>query len=798
MKKTVDKAVIFESIYAHDVQDSEYLFDGKNDHTAKLSSIKAVPNTSQNSDESLQFTIAETSVELEEKTVEVKTIYPSFSEEQYLKETCKEFTEIFKRPDSSSKESGKLELERVELSNLSNYKLVSSSPLVISDIENRTIINIQKLKILKIAVFDFIERKNKDRKIAFSEIDSKQDLSGLVDFLKSSLDEASEQEIMEGILIKAAKSVEKRLLNLINTKKDKDVLQDYPLTHPNIDPYRESMSLSDLSGALNAINKIAAQYLILDDNFATKIEEISDAIKLLAENPTKSEKTIKKTINLLGETTSSLFFQEYLSFDQKFSKESDDIINFAITTIAIKKLEEAFKNLTIASSEDTAPIVTDLNKNIDDFLQIVKKSSSDLLYSSDLFSDIKVETTNEDRDLEEICDFGQILSLLSESLSNFLHKKQSDENTNHNSLSQTALVDGIVAETDGRRPPPIQKKVPPYEKNVKASDNETEGSTIISLDESGEKGNPDRPKLRSILELLKSERTKGERNFDMSKIEFKKSFLSENSGNKKWFNNQKLLGALKKVVDCDFNDLKEALNSNKDIEKDKFIKELKLNLGDLSVLNEIDELPGKKIAITEKTKDKLIQKAALKETDIRDRQKEPLSKENYNQKSPDSIGKIITLVNKNAKKNEKKTKEAKTFQAKDWFNNKKLLRALEKVANCNFEKLKTALNSNEDIRDKQFLTELKLTSGDLSVLDAIDELYDTKRAKEKFSVVNRNVDRKNLEMMINLIPKDETKRKEFFKFEKEQNFDLNITPSNSPVSTKAEQFLQKTNLAYRQ
>ena len=788
-KNKTAEGIKLASIYPAE-KDPESPFDGKNDHNEKLVSIKAASNTSQNSGEPLQSTIAETTVELE-------TTYPFLRDEQYLEEASKERKRFLKRTDSSSKESGKLKLklERVGLSKLSNRKLVSSSPFVISDTRIRTIINIQKLKILKIAVFDFIERKNKDRKIAFSEIDSKQDLSGLVDFLKSSLDEASEQEIMEVILIKAAKSVEKRLLNLINTKKDKDVLQDYPLTHPNIDPYRESMSLSDLSGALNAINKIAAQYLILDDNFATKIEEISDAIKLLAENPTKCEKTIKKIINLLGETTSSLFFQEYLSFDQKFSKESDDIINFAITTIAIKKLEEAFKNLTIASSEDTAPIVTDLNKNIDDFLQIVKKSSSDLLYSSDLFSsdlfsDIKVETTNEDRDLEEICDFGQILSLLNISLSSFLHKKQSDEN-NHNSLFQTALVDGIVDETDGRRRPP------PNKKNVEAPDNEIEGSTTIPLDESGEKGNPDRPKLRSILELLKSERTKGERNFDMSKIEFKKSFLSENSGNKKWFNNQKLLGALKKVVDCDFNDLKEALNSNKDIEKDKFIKELKLNLGDLSVLNEIDELPGKKIAITEKTKDKLIQKAALKETNIRDRQKEPLSKENYNQKSPDSIGKIITLVNKNAKKNEKKTKEAKTFQAKDWFNNKKLLRALEKVADCDFEKLKKALNSNEDIRDNQFLIELRLTSGDLAVLDAIDELHDTKRAKEKFSVENRNVDRENLKMMMQLIPKDAAKREELFRLMKEKNFELEITPSNSPSPTIAKQLLQKTKLVYQ-
>jgi hypothetical protein len=126
------------------------------------------------------------------------------------------------------------------------------------------------------------------------------------------------------------------------------------------------------------------------------------------------------------------------------------------------------------------------------------------------------------------------------------------------------------------------------------------------------------------------------------------------------------------------------------------------------------------------------------------------------------------------------------------------LRALEKVADCDFEKLKKALNSNEDIRDNQFLIELRLTSGDLAVLDAIDELHDTKRAKEKFSVVNRNVDRENLKMMMQLIPIDKKEQKEFFKFEKKQNFDLNIIPSNSPTSTKVEQFLQKTNLTYRQ
>jgi hypothetical protein len=82
-----------------------------------------------------------------------------------------------------------------------------------------------------------------------------------------------------------------------------------------------------------------------------------------------------------------------------------------------------------------------------------------------------------------------------------------------------------------------------------------------------------------------------------------------------------------------------------------------------------------------------------------------LSKVNFSEakenKTEREVQKIITLVNDQAKEDEEKTKEAKTFQAKDWFNNKKLLRALEKVANCNFEKLKTALNSNEDIRDKQ-------------------------------------------------------------------------------------------------
>ena len=156
-----------------------------------------------------------------------------------------------------------------------------------------------------------------------------------------------------------------------------------------------------------------------------------------------------------------------------------------------------------------------------------------------------------------------------------------------------------------------------------------------------------------------------------------------------------------------------------------------------------------------------------------------------------SIEKIIALVNENAKKDEEKTE---TFQAKDWFNNKKLLRALEKVANCNFEKLKTALNSNEDIRDNKFLKELELTSGDLSVLDAIDGLYDTKRAKEKFNAADQNVARKNLEMMMRLIPKDKTTQVEFFKLTKEENFELKITPQNIIASTARPQpFLQKIN-----
>jgi hypothetical protein len=160
------------------------------------------------------------------------------------------------------------------------------------------------------------------------------------------------------------------------------------------------------------------------------------------------------------------------------------------------------------------------------------------------------------------------------------------------------------------------------------------------------------------------------------------------------------------------------------------------------------------------------------------------------------VQEVITMVNDKAKEDEEKTKEAKTFQAKDWFNNKKLLRALEKVADCDFYKLKKALNSNEDIRDNKFLKELELTSGDLSVLDAIDELHDTKRAKDKFIIKDQNVDRENLKMMMQSIPKDAVKREELFKLTKEQNFDLNIKiePSTSPTPTEAEQFLQKTNL----
>jgi hypothetical protein len=153
------------------------------------------------------------------------------------------------------------------------------------------------------------------------------------------------------------------------------------------------------------------------------------------------------------------------------------------------------------------------------------------------------------------------------------------------------------------------------------------------------------------------------------------------------------------------------------------------------------------------------------------------------------IEKIIPLVNRNTEKDEKKTQQAKTHHTADWNNNKKLLNVLNKVAKCDFGKLKEALNSKEN-RNHKLLQDLKLTSGDLAVLDAIDELHDTKRTSNNF--VAKSSERKNLKEFMELIPRSKEDRKKLFAFEKNEDVELHITkPGNNPQNPQAKK-LEKT------
>ena len=145
------------------------------------------------------------------------------------------------------------------------------------------------------------------------------------------------------------------------------------------------------------------------------------------------------------------------------------------------------------------------------------------------------------------------------------------------------------------------------------------------------------------------------------------------------------------------------------------------------------------------------------------------------------IAKIIPLVNRNAEEDKEKTNQANTHHTADWNNNKKLLNVLKKVADCDFDKLKEALNSKEN-RNHKLLQNLNLTSGDLAVLDAIDELHDTERARDNFTA--KNSKRENLKEFMGLIPKND--RKKFFEFDKNNDVELRITkPSNNPSNTTA-------------
>jgi len=161
-----------------------------------------------------------------------------------------------------------------------------------------------------------------------------------------------------------------------------------------------------------------------------------------------------------------------------------------------------------------------------------------------------------------------------------------------------------------------------------------------------------------------------------------------------------------------------------------------------------------------------------------------------NSTKAESIEEVIAKINKNSKYDSSIV--GKTNQAKHWYNNKKLLKVLKKIAGTNFENdfegLKTALNS-KDNQNNANIKLLELNIGDLSVLDAIDNL-DLKRAGSSIKEINHS--RENLKTMIGLIPKDKNTREEFFRIPRDKNFVLEIiTPSNNPTNAEATKFLQK-------
>jgi benzoyl-CoA reductase/2-hydroxyglutaryl-CoA dehydratase subunit BcrC/BadD/HgdB len=150
---------------------------------------------------------------------------------------------------------------------------------------------------------------------------------------------------------------------------------------------------------------------------------------------------------------------------------------------------------------------------------------------------------------------------------------------------------------------------------------------------------------------------------------------------------------------------------------------------------------------------------------------------------------VIAKINKNSEHNS--SKGSKTHHALHWYNNKKLVKVLEKIAGSTFENdfegLKEALNSTDNQKNADIKL-LKLNIGDLSILDAIDNLSVT-RAGDSIEEINHS--RENLKTMIGLIPKDKKTREEFFKIPRDKNFDLIITPNNNPKHPNAKQFLQK-------
>ena len=157
----------------------------------------------------------------------------------------------------------------------------------------------------------------------------------------------------------------------------------------------------------------------------------------------------------------------------------------------------------------------------------------------------------------------------------------------------------------------------------------------------------------------------------------------------------------------------------------------------------------------------------------------PSNKIFSDQQEPASVKSVYDVL----KETNKNSETIKNNQNSSWYNNKKLLKALKKVANCDFDTLKEALNSSEN-RENSLIKDLGLTSGDLSVLDAIDELRDTKRANDSFAA--KNSKRTNLEEFLSLIPKEKNDRNKFFAFEKNEVVTLHITePSNGPKNARA-------------
>ena len=169
----------------------------------------------------------------------------------------------------------------------------------------------------------------------------------------------------------------------------------------------------------------------------------------------------------------------------------------------------------------------------------------------------------------------------------------------------------------------------------------------------------------------------------------------------------------------------------------------------------------------------------------------PKEKESEKEKAQaKSIHDVIAKINKNSEHDP--SKGSKTHHALNWYNNKKLVKVLKKIADStfenNFEKLEEALNS-ADNQNNNDIKLLKLNIGDLSILDAIDNLSVT-RAGNSIEEISHS--RENLKTMIRLIPKDEKIREEFFRISRDENFDLEITtPSKNPKNANATKFLQK-------